>query len=396
MKKTVLVLVLAALLLSTGLVSAQTTPAGDYWQEMLTIYEEWRAMEGESEATLTVNLPDEDEKTFHLQLTSTSDLEAFVSHMNIVVTSDDIDMVIPEIEMYTVGADFYVNTEAVLFFAELMGMGDALVIEQDFVLMQNTQTEMAIDTNFLMNMLEFIEGMEVELDMTFEDGTYHLMLDSDQMIDLLDTYMVYSMTNMDQLAQLTGQTAAMELTEEELAEALEAYQQMAGPMMDMARAAIAGSYYEQSTTFSEDGYEENTTLFVTSPFGAGSLELVSTAVRLESVEIELPTSFMVITEEDLTNLMMIRMPGQATQPAAMIDIDGGRYIKITGAGVQEGAVEIHVSTEGRSYMSRADAVAIFGLELEPTDEMMQIRDLQHHDFHVVWNEATRMVEVYNR
>lgn len=400
MRKNILAFVLIAMLLSMSIVSAEPTPGGSYWQEMKTIYEDWKAMDSEITAVLTVNLPNEPEKVFNIHITSKSSLGEFVSWMKLEIETDDLEMVIPTIEMYTNNTDIYINSEAILFFAEMMGMAETFTIEETFVMLQSTENQISLDTNYLMEMLEFIEGMDLDfdLDMTLEDGTYHLSLDSDIIIDLLDTYMLYAMTNMDQLLQLTGQADMLELTEEEMAEAVKAYTQMIAPMLQMAKDAIGGSFYRQSTTFQEDAYNEEVEFFLTTPFGGFTLTMESSAQRLDSVEVMLPTSVKVVTEQDLTELMLSSMNfnAQGQQPAVIIVMDQGLYVQFDGANVIEGQIYIQVSPEGRSYMRAADAVRILGLDIEPTDEMIQIRSFEEHGFKVVWNDVHRLIEIHHQ
>jgi len=313
MQRRILAIVLAVMLLSVGIVSAETTPAQSYWEQLKTIYEEWTAIDGETTLEITFNLPDEDSKTFHVHITSVSDMDAFVTHNVFEVTSDDLDLDIPTIEMYTQGANIYLNTEVVMFFAKLAGMGD-MVLEEAFVKLENTETEFNLDANFLMQVLEFVEGMEIgfDLNMTLEDGIYELTLTSDEMIDLLNAYIMYVMTNMDALAEITGQTAAMEISEEEMEEALAAYTQMILPMLEEVKKAIEGSYYTATTVFKEDTYTEDGQLVLLSPFFNLTLTTESTANKLESADITLPASVKVFTEEDLTNLLMASMSGPGT------------------------------------------------------------------------------------
>ncbi len=312
MQKRVLSIVLVVMLLSVSFVSAET-PAQSYWEQLKTIYEEWTAMDGETTLEITFNEPGEASKTFNVHMTSASNMEDFVTHNVIEVTSDDLDYEIPTIEMYTQGANIYLNTEIVMFFAEMAGMGD-LVLEEDFVKLENTQAQFNLDANFLMQVLEFVEGMEIgfDINMTLEDGVYELTLTSDEMIDLLNAYMIYVMTNMDEFTEITGQTAGMDIPEEDMEEALAAYNEMIGPMLEEAKKAIEGSYYTATTVFEEDTYTENGELVIVSPYFNLTVTTESTANKLESVDIELPTSVKVYTDEDLTNLMIGNMGGTGT------------------------------------------------------------------------------------
>ncbi|SMP56078.1 hypothetical protein [Anoxynatronum buryatiense] len=398
MKKRVLAMVLAVLLLSVGFVSAEPTPAGAYWLEMKTIYEEWQIMESESDLTLTISMPGEEPITANVKMTGVSDLDTFVTQSRIEIEVVGMDLEIPVIEMYTQGTDLYFNAEPILYFAALAG--ETFELEEDFVMLQSGDTGMKLDRGFLLQILEFVEGMELdfEFNMTLEDGVYHLAMTADEMVDLFNAYMLYVMSNMDEMMGIMGMQDEMELTEAEKAEVLEMYQQMVVPMLDMAKEAIAGSTYHQATTFEEDVYAEAGSLFLTTPFGNFSLEMVSTASKLAEANIQLPTSVKVITEDDLTNMMMAGMMGGAGmetadyQVAAIIDPSEGYYFRMED--FEEGEVVIEFSPDGRSYMSVAAAVEIFGLDLEPSDEMMLVKDLENFGYEVIWNADIRIIEVH--
>ncbi|RQD68437.1 MAG: hypothetical protein D5S00_08870 [Tindallia sp. MSAO_Bac2] len=399
MKKTVLILSLVAMMLVSMIpVSAETTPGQDYWNEMKAIYEEWEAMESESTIELQLSIPDVIEQTFNISVTAESDMETFSSYMVIEVETDDPEMVIPTIELYTEGADFYLNREFVMFLAEMAEMEEMLAFEEDFVMLQDNQTDFQLDSGFLVQILEYLEGMdlEFELDMTFEDGTYHLSMGSDEMIDLLDAYLVYVMTNMDQMAMMMGlPEEELDLTEEELAEMMEMYEMFVAPMLEQVRVYIAGSTYEQSTVFEEGFYEEVATLNLTTPFGDVYMLMESSATKLDEVEIELPTSVKIITEEDLTNWMLSGMTAEqeARSLVAVIDVDADLAVQMGEYDVFEHETTIEISAEGRSYMPTSLAVEMFGLDMEPADEMMAIRSLENYGYIVEWDAHTRTIYV---
>ena len=366
--------------------------------EMKTIYEEWQIMESESDLTLTISMPGEDTITVNVKMTGVSDLDTFVTHNHIEVEVVGMDLEIPAIEMYTQGTDLYVNAAPILYFAALAG--ETFELEEDFVMLQSGDTGMKLDRGFLLQILEFVEGMELdfEFNMTLEDGVYHLTMTADEMVDLFNAYMLFVISNMDEMMGIMGMQDEMELTEAEKAEALEMYQQMVVPMLDTAKAAIAGSTYHQATTFEEDSYEETGSLMLTTPFGNFSLEMANSANKLAEANIQLPTSVKVITEDDLTNMMMAGMMGGAGmetadyQVAAIIDPSEGYYFRMED--FAEGEVVIEFSHDGRSYMSVAAAVEIFGLDLEPSDDMMLVKDLENFGYEVIWNADIRIIEVH--
>ncbi|SFI01492.1 hypothetical protein SAMN05192551_105129 [Tindallia magadiensis] len=400
MKKTLLILSLVAMMLVTMIpVSAETTPGQDYWNEMKKLYEEWQAMESEAVLELELNFPNEIEQTFSINVASQSDMDEFDSYLQIEVTSDDPEMVIPTIEMYTEGANFYLNQEFVLFLAELAEMSEEVAFEEDFILIENSQTDLQLDSSFLVQILEVLETMEFDFDlnMTFEDDAYHLALDADDIIDLLDAYLMFVITNMDELSTLMGMPQEeVELTEEELKEILAMYEMFVRPMLQEAKEYIAGSTYVQTTTFGEDSYQEVATFHLKTPEGEMKLSMDTAASRLEEVDFQLPTSFKVVTEDDIAMMLLGGIEHEVTSEVvvvAVFEIDTDTVYQFDEYDVSDQEANITVSTEGRSYIPTDLAAEIFELEPTPEEEVMTIKSLEDHGYTVDWDEASRSIVV---
>ena len=399
MKRVLVALVLVLAMFSTTIASAApATPAGEYWEDLKAMYEEWSAMEGESDMKITITVPEEEPMVFDVNIKSFGNMEDMSASMEMTIATEDPELQIPGIHMITMGSDIYLNTEIIEFFAEKMEMGDMVQIEEEYVMLQGGEEIPEVNSQYLMDILEFVEGMDFdfEFDMTKEGDTYTLNVDSDQMIDLFDAYMVFSMENSAELMELSGQEMEYELTEEEIQEALAMYDEVFAPMLETAREAIKGSYYNQVTTITDEAYDEEAELYITSPMGNIMVEMVSATERLDEYTLELPESVKVYTQEDLTNLLIgsMGLPQEGGNLAAMIDVDQDMYMVITETEVIEGEVEITLTQEGLSYMSVKDAVEIFGLQMEPSDELMHIRELDNHGYDIEWNEQLRMIEVY--
>ncbi len=399
MKRVLVALVLVLAMFSTTIASAAPeTPAGEYWEELKAMYEEWAAMEGESDMKITITVPEEDPMVFDVNIKSIGNMEDMSTSMEVTISTDDPELQIPVIHMMTVGSDIYLNTEIIKFFAEKMEMGDMVQIEEEYVMLQGGDDVPEVSTQYLLDVLEFVEGMEFdfEFDMTKEDNTYTLNMDSDQMIDLLDAYMVFSLENSAELMEITGQEMDFELTDEEIQEALAMYDEVFAPMLETAREAIRGSYYNQVTTITDEAYDEEAELYITTPMGNIMVEMVSTTERLDEYTLDLPESVKVYTQDDLVNLMIgsMGLPEGGKRLAAMLDVDQNMYMLITETELVEGEVEITLTQEGLSFMSVKDAVEIFGLQMEPSEELMHIRELDNHGYDIEWNEQLRMIEVY--
>jgi predicted HTH domain antitoxin len=399
MKRVLVALVLVLAMFSTTVASAApATPAGEYWEDLKAMYEEWTAMEGTSDMKITVTLPEEDPMVFDVNIKSFGNMEDMSASMEMTIATEDPELQIPVIHMMTVGSDIYLNTEIIKFLAEKMEMGDMVQIEEEYVMLQGGEGVPEVSSQYLMDILEFVEDMDLdfEFDITKEGDTYTLNMDSDQMIDLFDAYMVFSMENSAELMELSGQEMEFELTEEEIQEALAMYEEVFAPMLETAREAIKGSYYNQVTTITDEAYDEEAELYITSPMGNIMVEMVSSTERLDEYTLELPESVKVYTQDDLTNLLIgsMGLPEGGRNLAAMLDVDQDMYMIITETEVIEGEVEITLTQEGLSYMSVKDAVEIFGLQMEPSEELMHIRELDNHGYDIEWNQQLRMIEVY--
>ena len=399
MKRVLLALVLVLAMFSTTIASAAPeTPAGEYWEDLKAMYDEWTAMEGTSDMKITVTLPEEEPMVFDVNIKSIGNMEDMSASMEMTITTEDPELQIPAIHMMTVGSDIYLNTEIVKFFADKMEMGDMVQIEEEYVMLQGGEGVPEVNKQYLMDILEYVEEIDFdfEFDMTKEGNTYTLNIDSDQLIDLFDAYMLFSLENSAQLMELSGQEMEMELTEEEIQEALAMYDEVFAPMLETAREAIKGSYYNQVTTITDEAYDEEAELYVTTPMGEILVEMVSTTDRLDEYTMELPESVKVYTQEDLTNILIgsMGLPQEGGNLAAMLDVDQDMYMIITETEVIEGEVDITLTQEGLSYMSVKDAVEIFGIQMEPSDELMHIRELDNHGYDIKWNEQLRMIEVY--
>lgn len=400
MKKNLLILSLVAMMfISIIPVSAETTAGQDYWNEMKKIYEEWQGIESQMTMEMELAFPGLVEETVSIKATGISDMEEFDSYMQIHVETSDPEMVIPTIELYIQGADIYLNQEFVLFLADMTGMGESVTIEEDFVMLQDNQTDFQLDSGFLVQILEFMEGMNLdfELDMTFEDETYHLSMDADDMIDLLSAYIVYALTNMEDMAMMMGMPSEdLELSDEELAELMAMYEVYVAPMLEEARTAIAGSTYEQSTVFEDDSYHEVATLLLKTPDGNMNLTMESSALKLETPEISLPTSVKVVTEEDLAMLMLGGMETTVTNETSVVavfEVDADLVYHFDHYDVSEHEANMTISTDGRSSIPTSLASELFQLDTVPDEETMAIKSLEDYGYTIEWDETSRVIMV---
>lgn len=394
MKKLVIVMLLViSMVTMLGFAPAEAT----YWEDMKAIYE-WEGIEGEAEMAFTVVVPPDVNLQYDLKLNSESNLEDFVSYMEITIEDKAEFQEFPTIKLYTEGTDFYINTEAVLPIISMMGLDIPLEIEEEYILFKTTETPVDMNSKVLQDILVFIEEMDlgIDLDMTKEGNTYTLNLNSDEIIDLLDAYMLYIFTNMDKLPQDLMPAEMPEITEEHLEEILEMYNSFIKPNIPMAKAFIEGSYYKQLSTFDEDAITEETDLALTTPMAQVHIEGISVSKKLDSVDIQLPTSVKVVTDKDLEEFFMgMFMPDTDTQSKfkAIIDLEGA-YKKPVGdtAEFEEGVLRLMVE-DNRSYITVEDVSILLDIEIEG-DGFIAVRDLEQYGFQIIWNPYIDMIEIY--
>lgn len=372
-----------------------TSAGASYWEDMKEIYE-WNATEGKSEAEINLLIPDMNiDYQFKVYVSSKSSFDDFGSYSEIKVEDIQGLINIPVIKMYTHGSDIYINREAIS--ALLLALNvDGVEIEEEYVMLKSDQDGIDIDFRDLLNdVFEFIDKIDlgVDLNMEKEGNTYTLTVESDELIDLLDAYIRYIIENIDKLPNSLVQGQEIEITEAEKQEALEGYNDFVGQYKDIAKMFIKGSEFYMQCTFEEDKYIENSQLDIKTPMGSLNMNTVSTTSKLETSDIELPTSVMVITAEELGELIASKIIGETDAGLkAVVKLDG-TYVKFGESGLEEGQVPLQ-NIDGRVYIAIEDAEKLLGVELEGLEDSFHIRRLDDYGFRVEWNEENKMIEIY--
>lgn len=391
MKKTgIIMLLVISMLTMVGFAPVETS----YWEDIKVMYE-WDGIKGESEMEIKLVTP-EMNKEYKVHMISESNLKDFSTYSEIHIEDVKDGNNIPAIKMYTSGSNIYFNKEAVNSLLSLMGLGEVLQIEEEYLMLQGSQEAVELNANILNDAIKLIEDMDLNIDlgMVKEGDTYTLTLDSDKLIDLLDEYMRYIFENIDQLPN-SFMPQEIVITEEEKQEALEQYNAFVTLYKDMAKEFVAGSKYHQESTFTDEEYKENLELDIKTPMGELYIKNLSTTVKLDSANIQFPESVMVITEEDLNNMIMSQfMPSVEgnTGLKAIIELDGS-YIKLGEYDLEEGTISLKVE-EDKSYITAEDAFKVLDIELENIEEYFHIRELDNYGFYVHWNEDTKSIEIY--
>lgn len=372
-----------------------TSAGASYWEDMKEIYE-WNATEGKSEAEINLLIPDMNiDYQFKVYVSSKSSFDDFGSYSEIKVEDIQGLINIPVIKMYTHGSDIYINREAISALLSALNV-DGVEIEEEYVMLKSDQDGIDIDFRDLLNdVFEFIDKIDlgVDLNMEKEGNTYTLTVESDELIDLLDAYIRYIIENIDKLPNSLVQGQEIEITEAEKQEALEGYNDFVGQYKDIAKMFIKGSEFYMQCTFEEDKYIENSQLDIKTPMGSLNMNTVSTTSKLETSDIELPTSVMVITAEELGELIASKIIGETDAGLkAVVKLDG-TYVKFGESGLEEGQVPLQ-NIDGRVYIAIEDAEKLLGVELEGLEDSFHIRRLDDYGFRVDWNEENKMIEIY--
>ncbi|AOY75677.1 hypothetical protein [Clostridium formicaceticum] len=393
MKKVLVVMLLVASMLTmVGFAPAEAS----YWEELKTMYE-WDAMEGDVTLNLTVVVPPDLDQQYKVHMYSETNLKDFISYTEMHIEDVAGLQHIPTIKAYTQGSNLYINREAMLALLAAMGKEEALDIPEAYVMLQSNQNNMDMNANILKDMIAFIEEMDlgIDLGMTQEGNVYTLTLESDELIDLLDAYIQYVITNIDQLPAGFMPPEAT-LTEEEKQEVLQSYNTFLAPHKEMAKAFIQGSFYHQVSTFEDDAYNEKATLAIKTPMGQVDMESTSTSKRLTSSNIQLPTSVMTITEEELTHLLTGGLTQTSAETSnmelkAVIGLEGD-YVKLAEE-VEAGKLQLHLVNK-RAHITMADASKLLDLEIAASEDLLAIKDLENYGFYVIWQDATNTIEIY--
>lgn len=388
----IIMLLLTSMLLTAGFAPAEKS----YWEDMKAIYE-WDVMEGDMELDLLISVPNIDAH-YKINVYSQSNLKDFVSFMEI----DVVDMLesneIPTIRLYTQGSDIYINRDAVVALLPVIGLEDILEFEEEYLLFKSDQN-IQMNSNFLQDMIVFLEQMDLGIDfgMTKDGDTYTLSLDSDEILDLLVSYLKHFITNIDNLPEGI-MPEEINISEEEKEQILDQYNNMVVPQIQMMKELVKGSYYNQVSTFTEDSYFEEAELFITSPMTQDmmiKMNIVSNTKKSITSDINFPTSVFVITDEDLTNLMISRFESETQQSLVYLMDLRGNYMHFGSEGIEEGKINVTVKN-GRTYITKEIALELFGVNIDDTQDesMIWIRELNNYGYFVDWNSPQQIIEIY--
>ena len=397
MKRTlVVVLVIVSMLSTLSFASADT----NYWNDMRSVYE-WDGVESDQKMEISIDVYDEFSGQYKIDMFSIGNLEDYSSYVELFVGDVNGELNIPDIKMYTNNSDIYINKEAILALLSAMDLAEDVDIKEEYILFRNETSNVDINRDFIYEILAFVEDMDlgVDLGMVQEGNTYTLELDSDKMIDLLDAYMRYIITNIDNLPEEFMQPG-MEISAEEKAEVLREYNENVGPYKEIAKEFLKGSYYKSKTTIEEDRYGSDMETFIKAPMAEVKITSIANSKKIDLPEIQFPTSVKVVTEEDLQEFILKgigfnenvgNMEVVEGELKAIIEMDGS-YIKIDGFDAELGSLDLELK-DGRSYVSVDEINNLLGIELDEEGQI-GIKDLENYGYKVIWDGELKTISIY--
>ncbi len=367
-----------------------TTTEKAYWEENEKVMN-WGGIESKQDLSLSFKSPDGMELNYKMDIASKGKIQDMITYIEINTESLDATYpdspVIPQIKLYTKGSNLYINKEAFMAFVNMSGNMD-LDIKEDYIMIKSDQT-VDMSESLMKELMDFIKQMDLGIDtgMVKEGNKYTLNLDSDKMIDLLDAYLRYIIVNIDKLpAGIVPEEA--KLSEEEKKEMLEMYDAFVTPYKDTAKATIKGSSYMQVDTFGETNYEQEAALDIKSPMGNGTLEMKSVSNKVENLNIIVPTSVKVVTEEELAEMMTPPMPPSPV----MIGLDGN-YESYKNNTYEQGKIELK-NINGETYMNVKQLSTVLSAMIETNEEYIRTTDLRNLGFIVEWDADSRTIDIY--
>lgn len=383
MKKLSLIMAVLMIMLSTmGFTSVEKA----YWEENKKIMQ-WEGVESDQDLSLNFKTTDGFSINYKMDIKSKGIMKDMVTYIEVNTEALENSPAIPQIKMYTKGADLYINKEAFLAFVKLSSQKD-IEIAEDFVKITNEQN-VEISASLMDEIMKFVEEIDLGMDMGMvQDGNkYTLNLDSDKMIDLLDAYMRYIFNNMDKLPS-SLMPADFKMTEEEKQEMLAMYDAFVTPYKDTAKAAIKGSTYYQVDTFEESKYSQEAVLDIKTPMGNGKLAMNSVSNKVSDLKISLPASVKVVNQEELNEMMM---PEMLPMPLS-ISLDGS-YVNFKGNDFTEGKIEIK-NVNGATYLNVNQLSELLSTIIETKEDYIRTTDLANLGFDVQWNAESKTIDIY--
>lgn len=398
MKKKLILFLLVFSLLST--VSFASSGAS-YFSELEKIYT-WDAMDSNVDMDIILSGPNGEEFTISLNTFSKSNLEDFSSYSRVAFDTGELGVELPDLEMYTKDTDLYFNSSFINYlFNDLLGM-EAEEIKEDFVQIKgNENLDFNLDRSFLIEAMDFIKDMDHDIDfnMNIVDRTFSFELDNNQMIDLFSTYMLYIFENMDKLPG--GLIPEEEIpSQEEIDQVLSLYYQEIEPLLGMAKEMTQGSFIRQETTFEDESYKEASELMLKLPDFSLRVLIKSNSNKIDTFDLNLPTSKLVVDEEHLNALMTDLLMSQMglgeeysnMELRAIMDIEGN-YLKIhRDFNMEEGQLDI-ILENSMVFLNSEQVEVLTGLSLD-IEESIWIRELEDLGFLVDWDPESMSIFLY--
>lgn len=398
-----------------------TSVEKSYLEDSKKIWE-WKGTEDNVVIHFSAKDPKGESLKLEIQADAKSDMKNMITFMQLNLKSVEVPKdfpAIPEkIQMYTKGADIYLDRDS---FKELMKATSKkdLDIKEDFVMIKS-DSPMTIDSKVMKEMMDYLYQMDLGIDsgLTKDGNKYSLTMDSDKMIDLFDAYMKYTIQNIDKFPKsFLAKTTMKPITKEEQAKALEEYNKFSEPMIKQAKEMIKGSSFSQTTTISDDKVESNSKINLKFQGGEFVVDINTTSKKSDSVVISLPTSVKTYTSTELSQLMMPEQPTVVTpeqpkieapvqtqpekpavvaqpsatvkQPVVSVQPNGKYLVPSTS---EKGTLRIKME-DGKMQFNVEDLNRFFSGQIYWLEDYVSAHDLVKFGINANWNPATHAVDL---
>ncbi len=264
---------------------------------------------------------------------------------------------------------------------------DKINFTEEYIMLKSEQ-QAEIDKDVIKELYSFIELLDPGMDtgMKQDGNKFTLDINSDKMVDLTDAYIKAMIENIDKIpeALMQGQPA---ISEQDKQQALEMYTAFVAPYKQIIKDSIKGSTYSELTVFEDDKYTQTASFDLKTSEGDAKLKMSSVSNKKDQMEIKLPSSVKVLTQDEFNELVM----PESSLKSATVSLDGS-YVMYDMNGMSSGMIGIK-NINGQTYLKTADLSTAFGRIFDTNEEFIRTTNLESYGMQVYWNGVDRTIEL---
>lgn len=381
---------------------------------------DWRGSESAGSINLSIKAPDGKAMNFDIRYTGKNDMHRIRSYMKMDIkmsgNMENLPAIPGTIQMYTQGSDLYVDRNSFKTLVKAVSQNDPSVNEE-FVKIQS-DAQVNVDKQIVREMMDFIYTMDLGVDtgLVKKGNQYTLMMDSDKMVDLLNAYIKYVLTNMDKFPKgliLTQQMPAM--TAEEKEKILKEYDTTASKMIEELKKSIKGSSYTSKVTMGDEKVDSEGKLVLNIQGAQIVVTMNGYSQRTDDVDVVLPKMVKTFTSGEFSELMMPKMipvkaeevkqavpeeePKKEEKPEKEeVPATQGSYLSIKIDGTyktypenSEGSIRVK-NENARLFFHVEDLNKLLDGKITSSQEYIAARDLAQFDIKIKWNPSRRSID----